>query len=321
MMLDALLGNEEVKASLKTALAGGTLSHAVLLAAPDGCGRGFAARCLAADYLYPQGGPGAAAVMAGQSPELLILAGAGRSGQIPVDAVRAARADLFRTGLSAEGRVVWVRDAGRMAPPAYNALLKVLEEPPPGVLFLLTAASAPALPATIRSRCAGYTLAPLPIADCEAALREKLPPGTDTALPALLATVYGGRLGLGLAAGKNEDRLSVLRDAKTALSAVSIGDRYGLLRVFSAYEGRASEKSEDPGILDGRARREALLFDLAQLLALALRGEAAPGTAALPAQTAADLLPLLSEARGRLARFATPKITLSALAVQMVPTQ
>ena len=39
------------------ALRTGRLPHAVLLVGEAGCGAGFAARCLAADYLYPQGGP------------------------------------------------------------------------------------------------------------------------------------------------------------------------------------------------------------------------------------------------------------------------
>lgn len=318
MMLDAVLGNEEARALLKAALAAGALSHAVVLAAPDGCGRGFAARCLAADYLYPQGGAAAGAVAAGQSPELLILAGEGRSGQIPVSRVRQIRQDVHLSSLSAAGRAVWIRDAHRMAAPAYNALLKVLEEPPEGVLFLLTTDNISALPATIRSRCALYTLAPLPREVCEQALAQRLPPGGDASLPAFLSAAYAGRLGLGLAAGRSEDRLSVLRDAAAAARAAADGDLYGLLRVFSAYEGRAAEKDGDARLLDARAKREALLFDLSQLLALFLRGQALPGSAlCMPAAQAAALLPPLADARDRLRRFTTPKVTLSALAVQM----
>ena len=54
-------------------------------------GAGFAARCLAADFLYPQGGAAAAAVLEGRSPEVLTLAGEGASGFIKIDAVRAVR--------------------------------------------------------------------------------------------------------------------------------------------------------------------------------------------------------------------------------------
>ena len=71
--LDSLLGNETLKESLSAALAAGRLSHSILLCGEAGTGAGFAARCLAADYLYPNGGASAAQVLAGQSPEYLLL--------------------------------------------------------------------------------------------------------------------------------------------------------------------------------------------------------------------------------------------------------
>ena len=76
--LDSLLGNETLKESLSAALAAGRLSHSILLCGEAGTGAGFAARCLAADSLYPNGGASAAQVLAGQSPEYLLLAGGGR---------------------------------------------------------------------------------------------------------------------------------------------------------------------------------------------------------------------------------------------------
>ena len=50
-MLDAFRGNQALKESLQAALRAGRLSHSVLLCGEAGCGSGFAARCLAADYL------------------------------------------------------------------------------------------------------------------------------------------------------------------------------------------------------------------------------------------------------------------------------
>ena len=104
--LDSLLGNETLKESLSAALAAGRLSHSILLCGEAGTGAGFAARCLAADYLYPNGGASAAQVLAGQSPEYLLLAGEGVSGDIRVDRVREVRREIFNTALSAGGRAV-----------------------------------------------------------------------------------------------------------------------------------------------------------------------------------------------------------------------
>ena len=150
--LDSLLGNETLKESLSAALAAGRLSHSILLCGEAGTGAGFAARCLAADYLYPNGGASAAQVLAGQSPEYLLLAGEGVSGDIRVDRVREVRREIFNTALSAGGRAVHIKGADKLNGASANALLKVLEEPPEGVLFILTAPSEANVMATIRSR-------------------------------------------------------------------------------------------------------------------------------------------------------------------------
>ena len=53
-MLNAVRGNERLRAELLAALSEDRLPHSLLLAGEAGCGAGFAARCLAADYLFPQ---------------------------------------------------------------------------------------------------------------------------------------------------------------------------------------------------------------------------------------------------------------------------
>ena len=180
-MLERLAGNDALKSELGAALRGGRLPHAVLLVGEPGCGAGFAARCLAADYLYPQGGPHAEAVLKKEDTECLVLQGEGASGQIPVKKVREAREAIQRSALStdAAGRVLFIYGAQNLngtQGSAANALLKIIEEPPEGVLFLLTAPNAAVVLPTIRSRCAAYTIAPVPAADCAARLRaERLP--------------------------------------------------------------------------------------------------------------------------------------------------
>lgn len=306
-MLEHVCGNEETLASLNQAMAGGKLPHAVLLCAPDGCGRNFAARCLAADWLFPKGGPGADAVLRGESSEVLTVQGEGKSGQIPVARIRQVRSDVFLSSLSAAGRVVYIRDAHNMAAPAYNALLKVLEEPPTDALFLLTAQSAGAMPATITSRCARYSLAPLGRAVCSDMLRQKCPEA-DAATCALLAAVYDGRPGLGLAALVDAGRMAVLRDALKIAKAAAARDEYALLCAFAKYEGRADGERE---------KRDQLLFDLVCALDAALRQEQAPGLAQMPPDAAALLLPPVTDAQGALRGNAAPKIAFTALVVNI----
>ena len=56
MMIDRLEGNSELKTSVRLMLGGRRMTHSVLLVGEEGLGTGFAARCVAADYLYPNGG-------------------------------------------------------------------------------------------------------------------------------------------------------------------------------------------------------------------------------------------------------------------------
>ena len=165
-MLDRLAGNTALKEELGAALRTGRLPHAVLLIGETGCGTGFAARCLAADYLYPQGGPHAEAVLKKADTECLVLQGEGASGQIPVKRVREMREAIQHSALStdAAGRVLFIYGAQNLNGSSANAMLKIIEEPPEGVLFLLTATSAATVLPTIRSRCAAYTIVPPPSA-------------------------------------------------------------------------------------------------------------------------------------------------------------
>ncbi len=73
--------------------------------------------------------------------------------EIYVDQIRDLAADAVVLPNEAERKVYIIREADTMNAAAQNALLKVLEEPPPFVSIVLTAASASALLETVRSRC------------------------------------------------------------------------------------------------------------------------------------------------------------------------
>ena len=161
MMIDRLEGNSELKTSVRLMLGGRRMTHSVLLVGEEGLGTGFAARCVAADYLYPNGGAPAEALLRGECCRAVAKAGKRDSGQIETGIVREAisvtgmgsggrylvgqvtamRSEIFNTSLSAEGRAVLLYHVERMNEESANALLKVMEEPPEGVLFLLTADS------------------------------------------------------------------------------------------------------------------------------------------------------------------------------------
>ncbi len=99
--------------------------------------------------------------------EAISVAGMGAGGRYLVGQVKAMRSEIFNTSLSAEGRAVLLYHVEKMNEESANALLKVMEEPPEGVLFLLTADSLAGVLPTIRSRCVSFSVvAPVPPEQC-----------------------------------------------------------------------------------------------------------------------------------------------------------
>lgn len=91
--------------------------------------------------------------VAGMHPDLLRITPSGDSASIVVDQIRELRQFVALKPHTASRKLVLLESAEAMNLNAANALLKVLEEPPPSSLLILIAQSRARLPATIRSRC------------------------------------------------------------------------------------------------------------------------------------------------------------------------
>src|ERR671919_2139314 len=119
--------------------------------------------------------------------------------EIPVDMVRAATASLNTTAALGGHRIVVIDGAENLNRNAANALLKSLEEPPPGAILLLVSHHPGRVAPTLRSRCAKLALARLPDAEVEAALAQHapdLPPEQHAALAQLARGSIGRALEL-----------------------------------------------------------------------------------------------------------------------------
>jgi DNA polymerase-3 subunit delta' len=137
-------------------------------------------------------------------------------------------------------RVFIVEDAEYMNESASNALLKTLEEPPPTSHLILTTANPTALLATIRSRCQTISFAPIPQPEIERFLiDEKKSSAADAEL---LSRTSRGSLGRALATDIEtyRERRDSMLDVLTALTVT--GDRAQLLR---SAEALAAPKDRD----------------------------------------------------------------------------
>lgn len=165
---EPLEGVQEPAAEFEAALAGGRLHHAWLLTGPKGLGKaGFAyraARRLLGATADPAYGPLGSApddpvnrlIAARSHPDLMVLdrdeTGEARR-SISVDEARRLPELFVKAPALAKRRVAIIDAADDMNPNAANAVLKTLEEPPPGGVLLLVCHAPGKLLPTIRSRC------------------------------------------------------------------------------------------------------------------------------------------------------------------------
>lgn len=157
----SLIGQERVVAHLRRAIEGDRVPHAYLFSGPSGAPLVDTAMSLAmALSCQTARGEGCgeceacSKIAAGIHPDVVTLVREGAAQIVPIENVR--NQVIARIGLPPhEGaiRVFVVEEATAMAPPAANALLKTLEEPPARTLFVLCTTAPEQLLPTIRSRC------------------------------------------------------------------------------------------------------------------------------------------------------------------------
>ncbi len=245
---DDVVGQNAVTQTLKTQIVSGKLSHAYLFTGCHGTGKTTCAKILAkaVNCLNPENGnpcnrcKACRAIDEGTCMDVLEIDAASNNG---VDNVRDLRDDAVYSPSQVKKRVYIVDEVHMLSTSAFNALLKIIEEPPEHLLFILATTELHKVPATILSRCQRFSFRRIGQEDIAAQLQfvayqENI--DLDHSAARVLAR---------LADGAMRDALSLLDQCASAVSGELTAERvYACLGI--AGERRCAE------LLDKIARQD-----------------------------------------------------------------
>lgn len=164
-----VIGQEHITRTLTNAVAAGKVSHAYLFSGPRGTGKTSTGRLLAKAVNCDQAVGGepcnacesCLAHIEGRAIDMVELDAASNRG---IDEIRGIREKANYAPAVGRYKVYLVDEVHMLTEPAFNALLKTLEEPPPHIIFILATTEFHKVPATIVSRCQRFDFRRVPLA-------------------------------------------------------------------------------------------------------------------------------------------------------------
>src|SRR5579872_1433832 len=176
-VFEDVIGQKPIVQTLQNAIQMGRIGHAYLFSGPRGVGKTTTARLLAKGLNCAQGPtvtpcnqcPSCLEIASGQCLDVLEIDAASNTG---VDNIRELRENARYAPSRDRFKVFIVDEVHMLSTSAFNALLKILEEPPPHVVFIMATTERHKVPATILSRCQQFIFRMIAPAQIQAHLRQ-----------------------------------------------------------------------------------------------------------------------------------------------------
>ena len=167
-VFEDVIGQEHITQTLLNAINTDRLAHAILFSGPRGVGKTSVARILAKAINCLEGELGepcnrcnsCTEITDGSSMDVQEIDGASNRG---IDEIRELRGNIKYMPSSSRFRVYIIDEVHMLTLPAFNALLKTLEEPPPHVKFFFATTESHKVPVTILSRCQKFDFKRIPL--------------------------------------------------------------------------------------------------------------------------------------------------------------
>ena len=174
---DEMVGQEHIVRTLKNAIESGRIGHAYLFVGPRGTGKTTTARIFAKalnctngpSVCPPEDDPICQAIVNGSCPDVTeIDAATNRS----VDDAKQIREECYYPPMQCRYKIYIIDEVHQLSKDAFNALLKVIEEPPEFVKFIFATTESDKVLDTITSRCQRFEFQPIPEEKIAARLRQ-----------------------------------------------------------------------------------------------------------------------------------------------------
>lgn len=227
-----LVGCERLKDSLLALISSNRMPHAIIIEGEDGTGKHTLARFIAKAFVCRNDNSPCDSCRdchladVGTHPDIEWIAPEEKKKSVSVEKIRTLKALSYTASHTSDGRVFIIDKADTMNAASANSLLKVLEEPPSKLLFILLCESSGKLLETVVSRCTVFSL--FPVSE-EVGVNYLVKEGVLEDQARMVLALEHGNLGKALAILKGNKKNPAAALAEDYLENILSGNAYGAL--------------------------------------------------------------------------------------------